>query len=402
MASNATVSGGFLASKNPSTILSQAHRNLQGQNGLAANAIGPSRKKQKQKQKAPDSQQEDDGVMDERYIHPGHHEAGRERRHAAPSPEPRRLEVRHGVPQYDAVNSLAEYEEEAYSDEGFDPYDPVTPFDSAYPGRSDVQTHSKKKPKKKKKAKTAPLEPSRSTPYPTTLNPRPFAHPPPPPPPPPISHGALRTVQRRVKDPIWDTSTQEERSRIKEFWLSLGEEDRKSLVKIEKEAVLRKMKEQQRNSCSCTLCGRKRTAIEEELEVLYDAYYEELEQFANHNQELSENGLPMLEPSKRYGNTVSRVPLDQPPPASNPMRPSRGRIHELPDDEDELEDGDLDDQDYSDEDEYDDEDYSVDETDELPPNSATDFFTFGNSLTVKGNGPFHNRSCVAPYLLDPT
>lgn len=45
--------------------------------------------------------------------------------------------------------------------------------------------------------------------------------------------------------------------------------------------MLKKMKEQQRHSCSCTVCGRKRTAIEEELEVLYDAYYEELEQYAH-------------------------------------------------------------------------------------------------------------------------
>jgi len=37
------------------------------------------------------------------------------------------------------------------------------------------------------------------------------------------------------------------------------------------------MKEQQRHTCSCSVCGRRRTAIEEELEMLYDAYYEELE-----------------------------------------------------------------------------------------------------------------------------
>jgi len=42
------------------------------------------------------------------------------------------------------------------------------------------------------------------------------------------------------------------------------------------------MKEQQKHSCTCVVCGRKRVAIEEELEVLYDAYYEELEQYANH------------------------------------------------------------------------------------------------------------------------
>eukprot|EP01130_Rhizamoeba_saxonica_P011925 TRINITY_DN4980_c0_g1_i1.p1 TRINITY_DN4980_c0_g1~~TRINITY_DN4980_c0_g1_i1.p1 ORF type:complete len:675 (-),score=203.95 TRINITY_DN4980_c0_g1_i1:1082-3106(-) len=40
------------------------------------------------------------------------------------------------------------------------------------------------------------------------------------------------------------------------------------------------MKEQQRHSCSCPVCGRRRNAIEEELEMLYDAYYEELESYA--------------------------------------------------------------------------------------------------------------------------
>jgi hypothetical protein len=57
---------------------------------------------------------------------------------------------------------------------------------------------------------------------------------------------------------IWSTSTTEERERIKDFWLGLGEEERKNLVKIEKDTVLKKMKEQQKHSCSCAVCGRKR------------------------------------------------------------------------------------------------------------------------------------------------
>ena len=57
---------------------------------------------------------------------------------------------------------------------------------------------------------------------------------------------------------IWSTSSTEERERIKEFWLGLGEQDRRNLVKLEKEAVLKKMKEQQRHSCACAVCGRKR------------------------------------------------------------------------------------------------------------------------------------------------
>ena len=100
-----------------------------------------------------------------------------------------------------------------------------------------------------------------------------------------------------------------ERERIRDFWLGLSELDRRALVKIEKEAVLRKMKEQQRHGCSCAVCGRKRwtghlhqpelldlklllyrSAIEEELEVLYDAYYDELEAYANHQQRYASSG----------------------------------------------------------------------------------------------------------------
>lgn len=41
------------------------------------------------------------------------------------------------------------------------------------------------------------------------------------------------------------------------------------------------MKEQQKQACSCHVCGRKRIVIEEELEMLYNAYYDELESFSN-------------------------------------------------------------------------------------------------------------------------
>lgn len=61
------------------------------------------------------------------------------------------------------------------------------------------------------------------------------------------------------KSDIWtSTNYTEERQRIREFWLHLSEAERRSLVKVEKEAVLRKMKEQQRHSCNCSVCGKKR------------------------------------------------------------------------------------------------------------------------------------------------
>ncbi|CCG82291.1 Stress response protein nst1 [Taphrina deformans PYCC 5710] len=181
------------------------------------------------------------------------------------------------------------------------------------------------------------------------------------------------TSNGREKDRIWNTTTNEERERIKEFWLNLGEEERKSLVKVEKEAVLKKMKEQQKHSCSCSVCGRKRTAIEEELEVLYDAYYEELEQYANQQQFPSQSSI-----------TSSRQQL--------PRMPRHGRITEVLqsdsegsfEDEDDLSEDDLlTDDDLSGEElEEDEEGYSNDEYEEdhAPP----EFFKFGNSLTVKG------------------
>ncbi|OPB42591.1 hypothetical protein A0O28_0037100 [Trichoderma guizhouense] len=176
------------------------------------------------------------------------------------------------------------------------------------------------------------------------------------------------------RDKIWSTSNHEERERIKEFWLGLGEDDRKSLVKVEKDAVLKKMKEQQKHTCSCTVCGRKRTAIEEELEGLYDAYYLELEQFANQGE-----GPPMLPPPPRdFSMRPARgLPGGYPRPP-----PARGRIVEhVGDDDEELEEA------YS-EDEAEDDEYSDDEPPEefhgSPDRDVADFLTFGNSLQVKG------------------
>ncbi|TAQ84250.1 hypothetical protein B7494_g7421 [Chlorociboria aeruginascens] len=192
--------------------------------------------------------------------------------------------------------------------------------------------------------------------------------------PPPLESTTVQRGPGISKEKIWNTSSQEERERIKEFWLSLGEDDRKSLVKVEKDAVLKKMKEQQKHSCSCTVCGRKRTAIEEELEVLYDAYYEELEQYANHQGD--GRPPPMMPPPRRFGAIGGLQPPNRLP--FNGQQPSRGRIVEqLGEDEDEGE------EEYS-EDDADEEGYSSEEPQELPRSHATDFFNFGNSLTVQG------------------
>ena len=113
--------------------------------------------------------------------------------------------------------------------------------------------------------------------------------------------------------------------------------------------------------------------VEEELEVLYDAYYEELEQYANHQQDVG----PILPPS-RYTHTLSSMP-----PSRHMMRmhpPSRFGALADGDSQDEDEEGDE--EEYS---EDEDDDYiSEDEPMDLPRGAATDFCNFGNSLTVKG------------------
>jgi hypothetical protein len=186
----------------------------------------------------------------------------------------------------------------------------------------------------------------------------------------------------KTKHPIWNTSTQEERERIRDFWLSLGEDERKSLVKIEKEAVLRKMKEQQKHSCSCSVCGRKRTAIEEELEVLYDAYYEELEQYAHLQQDVGS-----FLPDANYRH-VSSAPHPRPLMTTHPP-PQHGHHYADDDDEDEDEDEDEEysgdeEEDYSNSEISSEADYSSEDR-SLPPPEASDFIHFGSSLQVKGD-----------------
>ncbi|KAF2202365.1 hypothetical protein GQ43DRAFT_313833 [Delitschia confertaspora ATCC 74209] len=273
---------------------------------------------------------------------------------------------------YDGPDNYDHAEGDYYSDDDGQNYEqPYAPNGNYAAGYSHTAAHTGtgKKSKKKKKTNSYVPNPLYDSPSAVAHRHHQLPHPPQP---------STAGPRKGNKDRIWNTSTSEERERIKEFWLSLGEDERKSLVKIEKEAVLRKMKEQQKHSCSCTVCGRKRTAIEEELEVLYDAYYEELEQYANHQQD----GTPMLPPTSRYAHALSSMPPGR--PIVHPPNRVPSRIQELADDESEdEEDEEGDEDDYSED--YDDEDdISDDEPMEIPRGAAADFFNFGNSLTVKG------------------
>lgn len=106
-------------------------------------------------------------------------------------------------------------------------------------------TASKKKKKKKKKMASTDSSSSEAHPESTT---------------PGSSTDQISTMvgMDTTGDRIWNTSDAEERQRIRVFWFQLPEQDRRTLVRLEKEAVMEKMKEQQRHSCPCAVCGRKR------------------------------------------------------------------------------------------------------------------------------------------------
>ncbi|WRT65149.1 uncharacterized protein IL334_002091 [Kwoniella shivajii] len=209
---------------------------------------------------------------------------------------------------------------------------------------------------------------------------------------------------------IWTQSSAEDRENIRLFWLSLSEAERRDLLRIEKDAVLKKMKEQHRHSCGCAVCGRKKVNIEMELDQLYEQYYDELRSYAA-EQRAAANGIKP--PPNGAGPFPGSVEVD-----------SSGVItrydHRAPDpsgdhDQDEIdgeESEEYDDEDeYGDEDELDDEEIGSDEADvgddlddthppppvtrtaRQPPAKTTaprpeggdDFLSFGSSLaTIKG------------------
>ena len=362
----------------------QAPPNVAASNGVMHNsAPSVNRKKQKRREKqaakqaAERSQQPHalDAAARNGHVSQGHTTLNHSQtRHEASHPE-----FDYGDGDFDSEELEFDPNEATYLDDA----GPVD--ENGYPiGATHPQASSSKKSKKKKRNKSShPAAPwENSVPASNTVQ---SSHiPTPPTQPPTLSNDALRTIKSTSKSSsIWNTSMAEERERIKEFWLSLNEKDRKGLVKIEKQTVLAKMKEQQKHSCSCTVCGRKRTAIEEELEVLYDAYYDELESYANRQQSFGP-GMSML--PRDYGHPMGHMTT-----ADQGYHPStnRKRLQEVSQDgvesaEEEFEDDEI----YSGDES---EEYSDEDAEDIPRGAAADFFTFGQSLTVKG--PYSSELC---------
>ncbi|OCF42079.1 stress response protein NST1 [Kwoniella heveanensis CBS 569] len=209
---------------------------------------------------------------------------------------------------------------------------------------------------------------------------------------------------------IWTQSSAEDRENIRLFWLGLNEAERRDLLRIEKDAVLRKMKEQHRHSCGCAVCGRKKVNIEMELDQLYEQYYDELRSYAA-EQRAAANGVKP--PPSGAGPFPGSVEVDATGAVTryDHRAPDPSGEHEHDDiDGEESEEYDEED-DYADEEELEDEEIGSDEADvgddiddaahpppparaprqppvKAPaprPEGGDDFLSFGSSLaTIKG------------------
>ncbi|KAJ1995481.1 Stress response protein nst1, partial [Coemansia thaxteri] len=92
----------------------------------------------------------------------------------------------------------------------------------------------------------------------------------------PAEHGSRQAASSSKA--LWSSDAIEEQRRVRSFWLSLSDIERQALILVEKEVVLARVRDHQNFSCSCNVCTRKREAIENELDYLYDCYYEELKE----------------------------------------------------------------------------------------------------------------------------
>ncbi|KAH3684985.1 hypothetical protein WICPIJ_004017 [Wickerhamomyces pijperi] len=64
---------------------------------------------------------------------------------------------------------------------------------------------------------------------------------------------------------------------LKKYWLTMPLAKKREMLQLERESVFTIMKEQQQVTCNCSVCGKKRDIIEQELKRLYDKYSNSIE-----------------------------------------------------------------------------------------------------------------------------
>jgi hypothetical protein len=219
---------------------------------------------------------------------------------------------------------------------------------------------------------------------------------------------------------IWTQSSAEDRENIRQFWLGLSESERRTMLRLEKNEVLRRMKEQHRNSCGCAVCGRKKVNIEMELDSLYEQYYADLHRYAADQHAAAVGARPPPRGAGPFPGSVEVDPAGQVLKMDN-LAPDPHSL--APDDLDEGSEEYEDDEEYEDEDELEDDEAvsdeaevgeELDDTQPPPPRAVRkaparttaprpeggeDFLGFGNNLaTIKGERLFFRASWLTLTL----
>jgi hypothetical protein len=207
---------------------------------------------------------------------------------------------------------------------------------------------------------------------------------------------------------IWTQSSAQDRENITAFWLSLSDAERRDLVQIEKDSVIKKIKEQHRHACGCAVCGRKKVNIEMELDSLYEQYYDELRVYAA-EQKAASNGRSAAPPgagpfpgSVEVDAAGQVIKFDHRAPEPSPLEEEyEEEGSEVLDDEGEYEEGEEDEEDMDSEgaeagDEVDDPPPAPRQAAKAPavaaapprPENSEDFVAFGAGITTIKGGSF--------------
>jgi protein LTV1 len=86
-----------------------------------------------------------------------------------------------------------------------------------------------------------------------------------------------KTTKAAHDNGLLPTDPDELNQKLGEYWNELSVERKKDLLNLERDSVFKIMRDQQKITCNCSVCDRKRSIIEQELKKLYDTYYEGIE-----------------------------------------------------------------------------------------------------------------------------
>ncbi|SCW02047.1 LAFE_0E12992g1_1 [Lachancea fermentati] len=102
-------------------------------------------------------------------------------------------------------------------------------------------------------------------------------------------------------------------AKLDSHWESLNAEEKKTILRIEKNEVFEVIKNyQSSNNCNCSVCGRRSVAMEQELERIYNTLYENAKQ-TNSDTDFVLFHLNMIKELQRTNSTLDQSPTPKSP-----------------------------------------------------------------------------------------